>query len=102
MSISRLSVAVLTALGLSVSAQAQDAAVPAKASGCVSCHSADGNPLVAGVPILSGQRSDYLAMSLRAYRDGRRTGGGASVMALIVEDLSDEDIEEIAQWFAQN
>ncbi|MCY0096865.1 c-type cytochrome [Hoeflea ulvae] len=101
MSISRLSLA-LVALLAPFAAHAEDSAVPAKAAACVSCHSADGNPLVAGVPILAGQRADYMAMALRAYREGRRTGGPAGVMAFYVKDMSDQDIEEIVQWFAEH
>ncbi|WP_295811802.1 cytochrome c [uncultured Nitratireductor sp.] len=101
MSISRLSLAAL--LLMPFTAQAQDnTAVPKQASGCVSCHSADGNPLVAGVPILSGQRADYLEAALKAYREGRRTGGPADVMGFYTKELSDEDIKEISEWFAQN
>ncbi|MBN8242534.1 c-type cytochrome [Nitratireductor aquimarinus] len=101
MSISRLSLAAL--LLMPFAAQAQDNnAVPKQASGCISCHSADGNPLVEGVPILSGQRSDYLEAALKAYREGRRTGGPADLMRFYTKELSDEDIKEISEWFAQN
>lgn len=87
---------------LPFAALAQDSGIPAKAANCVSCHSADGNPLVAGVPILAGQRVDYMESAMRAYRDGRRTGGAADVMNLFVKDLSDKDLQEIATWFAAN
>lgn len=76
--------------------------MPTAASSCVSCHSADGNPLVAGVPTLSGQRADYLESALRSYREGRRTGGAAEVMRVFASELSDKDIEEISEWFATN
>lgn len=89
-------------LMLPLAAQAQDSDIPAKASNCVSCHSADGNPLVAGVPILSGQRAIYLESTLRSYREGRRIGGPADVMRTYAKDLTDEDIKEIAAWFAAN
>lgn len=99
MSISKLSAALLF---LPLVAQAQDSAIPALVTNCVSCHSADGNPLVAGVPILSGQRAPYLDSALRSYRDGRRTGGPADVMQTYVKDLTDKDIKEISEWFAAN
>ncbi len=89
----------LAALFLPCATLAQDA-IPAKASTCVSCHSADGNPLVDGVPILSGQREAYLISALTAYRDGGRLGGPADVMAKFAAPLSDSDIQEIAKWFA--
>jgi cytochrome c553 len=39
---------------------------------------------------------------LRSYREGRRTGGSADVMQTYTKDLTDEDIKEIAAWFAAN
>lgn len=101
MSISRLSLlaAALLAAG-SAAAQAADGAYPAKAATCISCHSADGNPLVAGVPILAGQRADYLVSALKAYAAGRRSGGGATVMAGFAAKLSDQDMKELAAWFS--
>lgn len=99
MSVFRLSVAILL---LPFGVQAQDSNIPTKASTCVSCHSADGNPLVAGVPILAGQRADYMESALRSYREGRRAGGPADVMKTYVKDLTDQDIKEIAAWFAAN
>jgi len=83
-------------------AQAQDSNIPPLVSNCVSCHSADGNPLVAGVPILSGQREVYLESALRSYREGRRTGGSASVMQTYAKGLTNENIKEIAEWFSAN
>lgn len=98
----RLDLAALALLA-PCAALADDApAVPSSVSTCVSCHSADGNPLVAGVPILAGQRQDYLENALKAYRSGYRKGGTADVMAFYSKDLSDSDIEEIAKWFSSN
>ena len=99
MSVFRLS---LVAALAPLAAWAGDSDIPTSASNCVSCHSADGNPLVAGVPILAGQRADYLAAALRAYRDGHRSGGPADVMQTYAKDLTDQEIEEIAAWFAAN
>lgn len=79
-----------------------DGTVPSYVSSCVSCHSADGNPLVDGVPILAGQRADYLENALKAYRGKRRVGGGADVMWNYAKDLSDNDIREIAKWFSEH
>ncbi len=103
MSISCLKTAALAAaICLPALAAAAEDAVPASVSSCVSCHSADGNPLVAGVPILAGQREEYLVNALKAYRAGRRSGGGADVMQRYAKTLNDTDIQEIARWFAQN
>ncbi|SDE71954.1 Cytochrome c553 [Paracoccus isoporae] len=102
MSLFRHKAAALIAL-LPLSAAADEApAIPPLVSGCVSCHSADGNPLVAGVPIIAGQRADYLVSALKSYRSGSRSGGPADVMRHFSEELSDKDIEEIAAWFSTN
>ncbi|ANT63747.1 cytochrome C4 (plasmid) [Salipiger sp. CCB-MM3] len=98
----RLDLAALALLA-PCAALADDApAVPASVSPCVSCHAADGNPLVAGVPILAGQREDYLQSALKSYRSGYRKGGMADVMGIYAKELSDSDIEEIAKWFSAN
>lgn len=102
MSLFRHSAAALIA-SLPLGAAADDApAIPPLVSGCVSCHSADGNPLVAGVPIIAGQRQDYLVSALKSYRSGYRSGGPADVMRFYTDALSDTDIEEIAEWFSTN
>jgi len=103
MSTSRLSLAAfLMCLASTAAGQASEAGIPSLGATCVSCHSADGNPLVDGVPVLAGQRADYLASALRAYRDGRRIGGSAEVMRILASDLSDSDIKDLAEWFANN
>ena len=99
MSILRLSFVLLL---LPVGVFAQDSAIPTAATNCVSCHSADGNPLVAGVPILAGQRADYLQSALKAYRAGNRSGGRADVMQTYAKPLTDDEIKEIAEWFSEN
>lgn len=86
----------------SVNAKADDstkAEMPTAASQCLSCHGTNGNPALMDVPILLGQQPLYLENAIRAYQDGRRTGGQALVMHEIVKDLSDTDIKAIAIWF---
>lgn len=77
----------------------QKDAMPTAASQCLSCHGTNGNPALKDVPILLGQQPLYLENAIRAYQDGRRTGGQALVMHEIVKDLSDADIKAIATWF---
>ncbi|MBE70766.1 MAG: cytochrome C4 [Thalassospira sp.] len=83
-------------------AKADDAkpdAMPTAASQCLSCHGTNGNPALKDVPILLGQQPLYLENAIRAYQEGRRTGGQALVMHEIVKDLSNADIKAIATWF---
>lgn len=86
------------------SAGAATAATPdleagkAKAIVCQACHGADGN---AGTdpqyPRLAGQYRDYLARALHEYKKGERKN---PIMAGFVATLSDQDIENLAAYFA--
>ena len=70
----------------------------AKAVVCQACHGADGN---AGTdpqyPRLAGQYRDYLARALHEYKKGERKN---PIMAGFVAPLSDQDIENLAAYFA--
>lgn len=90
---------VLTALMLiSSSAIAGDAAAgKAKSAICASCHGAAGisaNPMW---PNLAGQKEQYLAKQIKAFRDGTRKD---AMMAPMVATLSDDDIANLAAYFA--
>jgi cytochrome c553 len=63
---------------------------------CNRCHSADNNPTVA-MPSMNGQDKDYLIMSIRAYRDGKRQ---SSMMHNMSFSYSNAMIESIATWYA--
>jgi cytochrome c553 len=64
---------------------------------CDRCHRAGAeNPSVA-VPKINGQDRDYLMMTLRAYRDGRRESSTMHVMSL---PYSDPVIEGLASFYA--
>lgn len=77
--------------------------VPAVAAPCLSCHSADGRPVLPDVPIIAGQQSAYLVSALSSYRvGGTRSGGQALVMQQFVKDLSDSDILQLARWFGDS
>ena len=64
---------------------------------CIACHAIDGASLRPDAPHLSGQVEMYLAEQLRAYRSGKRPH---EVMRIIAETLSDEDIDDLAAWYA--
>jgi cytochrome c553 len=46
---------------------------------------------------LAGQHSDYLQHALHQYKDGTR---GGNVMTVFAANLSDADIEAIADFYA--
>ena len=65
---------------------------------CVDCHGADGNtPLDPTYPKIGGQYRDYLAHALQAYRSGDREH---ALMSNQAADLDDQQIADLAAWFA--
>ena len=65
---------------------------------CVDCHGADGNtPLDPTYPKIGGQYRDYLAHALQAYRSGAREH---ALMSSQAADLDDQQIADLAAWFA--
>ena len=64
---------------------------------CASCHAADGNSTIPSNPRLAGQYASYITQALRAYRDGGRNN---PIMAGFAAGLSDEQIADLAAYFA--
>jgi len=73
------------------------AEVPAKAMPCASCHGQNGVSSNPQWPNLAGQKPDYLAVQLRAFRDGQREN---AAMMPFVRGLSDKDIVSLADYFS--
>lgn len=71
---------------------------PAAAPGsCAGCHGEDGIALVEDVPNLAGENRVYIESQLKAFRSGQREH---EVMTPIAQDLSEEEIREVSDWFA--
>jgi cytochrome c553 len=68
-----------------------------KAQSCTMCHGANGVAQMPGAPNLAGQPAQYLAEQLKNYRSGKRSN---EIMGVIAKPLSDEDISNLAAWFA--
>jgi cytochrome c553 len=64
---------------------------------CVACHGADGNSTVPANPILAGQRADYIAQQLAAFKAGTRP---SPIMQGMAAPLSPEDMRSLGAWFA--
>lgn len=95
------SVVTTVLLTISFSVLAGDpAAGKAKAGTCFTCHGADGVGIVDMYPNLAGQKEAYLISSIKAYKDGSRTGGMAGLMTPMVSGLSDADIADLAAFYA--
>lgn len=96
-----------TGMFLAFSGAAQAAgdaeAAKAKISMCVGCHGIEGYrtsyPVVYHVPKLGGQHALYLAKALRDYKSGERKH---PQMSGIAATLSDQDIEDLAAYYAGN
>ena len=64
---------------------------------CRTCHGLDGVATIPMAANLAGQQKLYLIAQLEAYRAGRRRH---EQMNIIARQLSDEDIENLAEWYA--
>lgn len=67
---------------------------------CTGCHGIPGYSNVYptyNVPRIGGQNYEYLVIALEAYRDGKRRH---STMELQARALSDQEIEDVAAYFA--
>ena len=100
----RRNIAILAALSwaaivLSVGPAAADAAAgKAKAQAtCAVCHGIDGLAKVPDAPNLAGESAIYTTRQLEAFRSGQRQH---EQMSIIAEGLSDEDIADLAGWYA--
>ena len=71
-----------------------------KALPCMGCHGIEGYFNVYPsyhVPKLGGQHSDYIVAALTAYKTGQR---GHKTMGAQASSLSDQDMKDIAAYFA--
>ncbi len=97
----KILVTAVLALGVSFGATAGDAAAgKAKSAICAACHGADGIAVIDGYPNLAGQNEKYLVSSMKAYKAKQRNGGLAAVMQAQASMLSDEDIANLAAYYA--
>lgn len=69
---------------------------------CVACHNADGNSTIAANPKLAGQNAQYLYKQLKAFKpvDGKPAERPNPVMTGMVAPLTDEDMRNVAAWYA--
>jgi len=95
-------------LGFGVAAHAQDAKPGDAAAGekkiamCEGCHNLPryqaSFPEIYKVPMIAGQNAKYIASALAAYRKGERKH---PTMRAIAGSLSDQDIADVAAYYAQ-
>lgn len=72
-----------------------------KNSMCIGCHGIPGYkasfPEVYAVPMISGQKEQYIIVALRAYANGERTH---PTMDAISSSLSEQDMADLAAYYA--
>ncbi len=92
-----LAIAAMTA-GLTVAAHAGDVSRGEELSGsCAACHGADGNSTNPEWPKIAGQHARYTYEQLRHFQSGERDD---PLMAGEVADLSDQDMKDLAAYYA--
>lgn len=64
---------------------------------CAACHAPDGNSVMTTNPKLAGQHPEYLLKQLTEFKSGKRAN---AVMSGMVANLSDEDMKNLAAYFA--
>ena len=94
-----LTLVALAALSFNISTvSAGDAAAgKIKSATCAACHGANGISPNDMWPNLAGQKEGYLAAQLKLFRDGGRAN---PMMAPMAAPLSDEDIANLAAYYA--
>ena len=70
---------------------------PTSAAACVGCHGEAGVSANSLWPNLAGQKRDYLAKQLKAFRDQDRVD---PMMNAIAQSLSDSDIEALTAYYS--
>lgn len=68
---------------------------------CFVCHGAKGQGEKQDIPALAGQQADYFTRTLLEYKNGQRHNDIYSRMRLIAQQLSEEEIKELAQYYQQ-
>jgi cytochrome c553 len=96
-----LAVAVLTLgfAGTTLAAEKGEAtAGAAKAATCIACHGPNGNSTDAALgPVIAGQNASYTRDQVKRIKTGHRPN---VLMQPMVKDLTDQDIADIAAFFA--
>jgi cytochrome c553 len=68
-----------------------------KSEVCAACHGQDGNSANPTFPVIANQYESYLLHSLRQYKSGVRKN---AIMAGQVAGLSDQDLQDLAAYYA--
>jgi cytochrome c553 len=64
---------------------------------CQVCHGIDGIAKMPVAPHLAGESDIYLQTQLKSFRSGKREN---EMMTVVAKNLSDQDIANLAAWYA--
>jgi len=92
-----MSISVLVSTTASVSLAADAAAGKEKSMLCSGCHGADGISLTPDIPNLASQKEAYLVKAIKDFRVGSRKN---PMMNSIAQGLSDDEIANLAAYYA--
>lgn len=67
---------------------------------CMSCHGYKGEGNVVDVPAMAGQTPEYFIRTMQDYKTGKRSNDVYSRMRLMAHSLSDQEIIELANYYA--
>lgn len=68
---------------------------------CFACHGANGEGQKMDIPALAGQQAEYFEKTFLEYKKGERHNDIYSRMRLIAQQLSDNEIKALAQYYQQ-
>jgi cytochrome c553 len=68
---------------------------------CFTCHGDDGDGEKQDIPALAGQQPGYFSNTFKDYKTGARSNDVYSRMRLIAQQLSEEEISQLAQYYHQ-
>jgi cytochrome c553 len=71
--------------------------IRASTAGCASCHGAEGNSMIPGMPSLTSQHPDYFSNAMLAYQSGERKD---NMMQLLVANLDEQSIRNMGLYYA--
>lgn len=68
---------------------------------CASCHGARGEGAIIDVPSIAGQNVKYFVNTMKDYAKGKRTNDIYSRMRIIAKQLTRDEINELAVYYAR-
>jgi cytochrome c len=83
------------------SVQADEGEQLYQAKGCATCHGPAGVSLAPIWPSIAGQHKQYLVAQMKDIKSGKRNNGMSVTMKPLVANVSDEEMEKIADWLSK-